>query len=137
MEKLIPDKMEKRIEESGIIAVLVIKDSSKAVKLAQTLVNSGITAMELTLRTEKTLDSLKHIADAVPDMLAGAGPYSRRRRSWANALRNLWSPCSAPYCMIRVLPRANRCSAERCISSSGNRDGSGWPRSMSIQQFSK
>jgi 2-dehydro-3-deoxyphosphogluconate aldolase/(4S)-4-hydroxy-2-oxoglutarate aldolase len=73
MEKLIPDNMEKRIEEAGIIAVLVIEDSSKAVKLAQTLVNSGITAMELTLRTETALDSLKQIADAVPDMLAGAG----------------------------------------------------------------
>ncbi len=73
MEKLIPDKMEKRIEEAGIIAVLVIEDSSKAVKLAQTLVNSGITAMELTLRTETALDSLKQIADAVPEMLAGAG----------------------------------------------------------------
>ncbi|MGC9312152.1 MAG: bifunctional 4-hydroxy-2-oxoglutarate aldolase/2-dehydro-3-deoxy-phosphogluconate aldolase [Sediminispirochaetaceae bacterium] len=73
MEKLIPDKIEKRIEDAGIIAVLVIEDSSKAVKLAQTLVNSGITAMELTLRTETALDSLKQIADAVPDMLAGAG----------------------------------------------------------------
>lgn len=73
MGKLIPDKMEKRIEEAGIIAVLVIEDSSKAVKLAQTLVNSGITAMELTLRTETALDSLKQIADTVPDMLAGAG----------------------------------------------------------------
>lgn len=73
MAKLIPDKIEKRIEDAGIIAVLVIEDSSKAVKLAQTLVNSGITAMELTLRTETALDSLKQIADAVPDMLAGAG----------------------------------------------------------------
>jgi len=73
MEKLIPDNMEKRIEEAGIIAVLVIEDSSKAVKLAQTLVNSGITAMELTLRTETALDSLKQIAGAVPEMLAGAG----------------------------------------------------------------
>jgi len=73
MEKLIPDNMEKRIEEAGIIAVLVIEDSSKAVKLAQTLVNSGITAMELTLRTETALDALKQIAGAVPEMLAGAG----------------------------------------------------------------
>jgi len=73
MEKLIPEKMEKQIEDAGIIAVLVIEDADKAVKLARTLVNSGITAMELTLRTKTALESLKRIAESVPEMLAGAG----------------------------------------------------------------
>jgi len=73
MKKLIPEEMEKRIEKAGIIAVLVIEDEEKAVKLARTLVNSGITAMELTLRTKTALESLKRIAASVPEMCAGAG----------------------------------------------------------------
>ncbi len=73
MIKLMPDKIENQIEEAGIIAVLVIENADKAVKLAQTLVNSGITAMELTLRTDAALDALQQISKSVPEMLAGAG----------------------------------------------------------------
>ena len=70
---MIPDNLEKKIEDAGIIAVLVINDADKAVPLAKTLVNSGITAMELTLRTDAAMDSLANIAKEVPEMLAGAG----------------------------------------------------------------
>ncbi|HAK46044.1 MAG TPA: keto-deoxy-phosphogluconate aldolase [Spirochaeta sp.] len=70
---MIPDGLEKKIEEAGIIAVLVINDSEKAVPLAKTLLNSGITAMELTLRTDAALDSLKKITAEAPEMTAGAG----------------------------------------------------------------
>lgn len=73
MVKLIPDKIEAQIEKAGIIAVLVIEDAEKAVKLAETLVNSGITAMELTLRTDAAINALAQISKSVPEMLAGAG----------------------------------------------------------------
>ena len=73
MEKMIPDNLEKKIKQAGIIAVLVIEDASKAVKLARILLNSGITAMELTLRTDAALSSLKQIIAEVPEMTAGAG----------------------------------------------------------------
>ncbi|MBI9101566.1 MAG: bifunctional 4-hydroxy-2-oxoglutarate aldolase/2-dehydro-3-deoxy-phosphogluconate aldolase [Spirochaetales bacterium] len=77
MDKLIPENLEKKIEEAGIIAVLVIDDAGKAVKLAKTLINSGISAMELTLRTGAAMDALKNIATEVPEMLAGAGTVLR------------------------------------------------------------
>ncbi|MBI9107460.1 MAG: bifunctional 4-hydroxy-2-oxoglutarate aldolase/2-dehydro-3-deoxy-phosphogluconate aldolase [Spirochaetales bacterium] len=73
MDKLIPEELEKKIEASGIIAVLVIDDAGKAVKLARTLLDSGISAMELTLRTKAAIDALKLITAEVPEMTAGAG----------------------------------------------------------------
>jgi len=73
MKKMIPDYLENKIEAAGIIAVLVIEDESKAVKLARTLLDSGITAMELTLRTDAALGALKSIIAEVPEMTAGAG----------------------------------------------------------------
>ncbi|MDC7227244.1 MAG: bifunctional 4-hydroxy-2-oxoglutarate aldolase/2-dehydro-3-deoxy-phosphogluconate aldolase [Spirochaetales bacterium] len=73
MERMIPEGLEKKIEKAGIIAVLVINDAGKAVPLAKTLLNSGISAMELTLRTDAAIDSMKHIIEEVPGMTAGAG----------------------------------------------------------------
>ena len=70
---MIPNSLEKKIEAAGIIAVLVINDAENAVPLAKTLYNSGISAMELTLRTDAALDSLKKIITEVPEMTAGAG----------------------------------------------------------------
>jgi 2-dehydro-3-deoxyphosphogluconate aldolase / (4S)-4-hydroxy-2-oxoglutarate aldolase len=73
MKRTMSTTIENKIAESGIIAVLVIKQSDHAVKLAKVLLNSGITAMELTLRTVEALEALKSITTSVPDMLAGAG----------------------------------------------------------------
>lgn len=77
MNPLIPLEMEKKIGESGIIAVLVVDDPENAVPLAKTLFDNGIKAMELTLRTESALESLKRIRKEVPEMLAGVGTVLR------------------------------------------------------------
>ncbi len=73
MKTMIPEELEKKIEKAGIIAVLIINDADKAVSLARTLLNSGITAMELTLRTGAAIGALKKITENVPEMTAGAG----------------------------------------------------------------
>jgi len=65
--------IENKIAESGIIAVLVIEQANLAVKVAKILINSGITAMELALRTKEAIDALKNITGSLPEMLAGAG----------------------------------------------------------------
>ncbi len=62
-----------RIRDCGVIAVLVIEDPQRAVKLAQSLLAGGVCAMELTLRTPAALECLRAITTEVPDMLAGAG----------------------------------------------------------------
>lgn len=69
--------MLQRIEHSGVIAVLILEDASDAVPLAQALLRGGVDAMELTLRTESAIDSLKQIREHVPEMLAGIGTVLR------------------------------------------------------------
>ncbi len=65
--------MLQRIETSGVIAVLILEDASHAVPLARALLDGGVDAMELTLRTDAAIDSLRQIREQVPDMLAGIG----------------------------------------------------------------
>ncbi|MBT5166955.1 MAG: keto-deoxy-phosphogluconate aldolase, partial [Opitutales bacterium] len=70
---MFPADLHQKIKESAIIAVLVIDDAANAVPLARALLRGGIGAMELTLRTDAALDSLRAIRDEVPEMLAGIG----------------------------------------------------------------
>lgn len=62
-----------KIGQCGIIAVLVIDDPDQAVPLAKTLLENGIRAMELTLRTPADLAALRLIRGQVPEMIAGVG----------------------------------------------------------------
>ena len=56
-----------------VMPVIVIDDSSKAVPLAQALIDGGIRTIEITLRTPAALDSICAVADTCPDILIGAG----------------------------------------------------------------
>lgn len=58
---------------SPVIPVVTIDEPQHAVPLARALVAGGIRIIELTLRTDSALDSLKRIANEVPDILVGAG----------------------------------------------------------------
>lgn len=62
-----------RIENCGIVAVLVIDRVEDAVPLAKALLAGGVDVMELTLRTPAAIDALKAIKAGVPEMLAGVG----------------------------------------------------------------
>ena len=69
--------MLQRIERSGVIAVLILEDAANAVPLARALLAGGVDAMELTLRTDAAIDSLRKIREHVPEMLAGIGTVLR------------------------------------------------------------
>jgi len=56
-----------------VIAVLVIDTVKRAVPLAECLLENGVHAMELTLRTPAALDALTAIRKSVPYMLTGVG----------------------------------------------------------------
>lgn len=56
-----------------VVPVVVIDDADKAVTLARTLLEAGLHAIEVTLRTPAALDAIRKIAKAVPDLLVGAG----------------------------------------------------------------
>jgi len=77
MQELFSEELKRRIRNSGVIAVLVIEDAEVAVPVARTLLEGGISAMELTLRTPAALEALKRIRSDVPQMLAGVGTILR------------------------------------------------------------
>lgn len=56
-----------------VIPVVVIQDVADAVPLARALVDGGLPAIEVTLRTPAALDALAAIAAEVPDAVVGAG----------------------------------------------------------------
>ncbi|MGX1162972.1 2-dehydro-3-deoxyphosphogluconate aldolase/(4S)-4-hydroxy-2-oxoglutarate aldolase [Arthrobacter sp. SLBN-100] len=58
---------------SPVIPVVTIADPQHAVPVARALVEGGVGIIELTLRTDSALESLKRIANEVPDILLGAG----------------------------------------------------------------
>ena len=60
-----------------IVPVVVIEDADDAVPLATALLENGLGAIEVTLRTAAGLDAIGRIAKDVPDMLVGAGSVRR------------------------------------------------------------
>jgi 2-dehydro-3-deoxyphosphogluconate aldolase/(4S)-4-hydroxy-2-oxoglutarate aldolase len=73
VESQFPKELLERIERCGVIAVLVVDELAHAVPLARALIDGGIDAMELTLRTPVAMGALEAIRTQVPGMLAGVG----------------------------------------------------------------
>lgn len=63
----------KKIDEVGIIAVLIIDDLKHAVPVAKALLEGGIDAIELTLRTPVALEAARLIKKEVPEICLGFG----------------------------------------------------------------
>ncbi|MFC5219162.1 bifunctional 4-hydroxy-2-oxoglutarate aldolase/2-dehydro-3-deoxy-phosphogluconate aldolase [Streptomyces coerulescens] len=61
------------LDLAPVVPVVVIDDPSDAVPLARALVDGGLPAIEVTLRTPAALEAIGAIADAVPDAVVGAG----------------------------------------------------------------
>ena len=62
-----------RIQEIGIVPVIAISDVEKAVPLAKALIAGGIPCAEVTFRTAEGEESIKRIAQEVPEALVCAG----------------------------------------------------------------
>jgi len=73
MDTVFGDDRVRELKAKGLIAVMVIEDVADAVSVAQALVEGGVTAMELTLRTPSAMDALDRIVREVPEMMAGVG----------------------------------------------------------------
>lgn len=69
--------MSKTIHEimkvSPIVPVMVINNADHAVPLAKALVKGGLKVLEITLRTDAALESIRRIKAEVPDAIVGAG----------------------------------------------------------------
>ena len=73
MKLTMPQEVQNKIAKEGIIAVLEIESEKNAVPLAKALLEGGITAIELTLRTPAAIPSISLIEKEVPQMYMGIG----------------------------------------------------------------
>ncbi len=62
-----------KMAESVIVPVVVLEDAKDAVPTAKALLEGGIGVMEITFRTAAAADSIQAVAQAVPEMVVGAG----------------------------------------------------------------
>ncbi len=73
MSHSFPDSLSQNLRRTGVIAVLMIDRADDAVPLARALLAGGVDCIELTLRTDAALESLRRIAAEVPEMCVGVG----------------------------------------------------------------
>ena len=62
-----------RMEETGLVPVVVIENIEDAVPTAKALLAGGIGMMEITFRTACAKDAIAKVKNEVPEMLVGAG----------------------------------------------------------------
>ena len=65
--------MEQRLEEYGVVPVVVLKDTKDAIPLADALIEGGLSCAEITFRTEAAEESIRLMSEKYPEMLVGAG----------------------------------------------------------------
>ncbi len=63
---------------SPVMPVVTLQDAADAVPVAEALVRGGIRVIEITLRTKAALAAMRAVADAVPEMVVGAGTVLNR-----------------------------------------------------------
>ena len=65
--------MEQKLEEYGVVPVVVLKDTKDAIPLAEALIGGGLPCAEVTFRTDAAEESIRLISEKYPEMLVGAG----------------------------------------------------------------
>lgn len=63
----------KKIQEIGIVPVVVLDDSKDALPLGKALMDGGLACAEVTFRTAAAEESIRIMSENFPDMLVGAG----------------------------------------------------------------
>lgn len=62
-----------KFEQSPVIPVLTLNDKNEALKIAEALIEGGLSNLEITLRTKNALTCIEAIKKEFPDALVGAG----------------------------------------------------------------
>lgn len=65
--------MEQKLEEYGVVPVVVLKDTKDAIPLADALIERGVSCAEVTFRTDAAEESIRLMSEKYPEMLVGAG----------------------------------------------------------------
>lgn len=63
----------KKIQEIGIVPVVVLDDTKDAAPLARALCDGGLPCAEVTFRTDAAEESIRIMSEQFPEMLVGAG----------------------------------------------------------------
>lgn len=91
---------------SPVIPVVTIADPQHAIPVARALIDGGVGVIELTLRTDRALESLKRIVNEVPDILVGAGTIltpGQADAAVAAGAQFLVSPGVTPFLLDHML----------------------------------
>lgn len=103
-----------------VIPVVTVDDPDQAVSLARTLVEAGLPAVEITLRTSSALRCIEAVAREVPDAVLAAGTVIRPRQieDATNAgAKFLVSPGTSPK-MAEALAEADLPAMPACATVS-------------------
>jgi 2-dehydro-3-deoxyphosphogluconate aldolase/(4S)-4-hydroxy-2-oxoglutarate aldolase len=68
-----PENLIQQLEGASVVAGFSVHDIKQAIPIAEALLEGGITAIELTLRTEVGLEAAAIIRKEIPEMLVGIG----------------------------------------------------------------
>ncbi len=72
-QKTMAPEIRNKIDESGVVAVLVVDELKHATPVAAALLEGGVNAIELTLRTPVALDTAAAIKKKFPEICLGIG----------------------------------------------------------------
>ena len=111
------DTILKQIAEIGIVPVIAISDTEKAVPLAKALIAGSIPCAEITFRTAEGEECIRRIASEVPEILIGAGTVlttEQARRAIDAGAKFIVTPGFNPkvvsYCVNHGIPIVPGCS---------------------------
>ena len=100
-----------QFEKIGIIPVVVLDDAKDAESLGEALCRGGLPCAEVTFRTDAAEESIRIMAEKVPDMIVGAGTVLTTEqvdRAVAAGAKFIVSPGLNPkvvkYCIDKGIP---------------------------------
>ena len=94
-----------RLKKARIVAVLAVNDPAGAVDLAKALCDGGVTALEMTLRTQRAFECVSEIAGAGLPLTLGVGTILTPEQAREAKSRGADFGVS-PGCNVRVIDAA-------------------------------
>lgn len=94
-----------RLKKARIVAVIAVNDPAGAVDLAKALCDGGVTALEMTLRTQRALECVSAIAGAGLPLTLGVGTILTPEQAREAKSRGADFGVS-PGCNVRVIDAA-------------------------------
>jgi 2-dehydro-3-deoxyphosphogluconate aldolase/(4S)-4-hydroxy-2-oxoglutarate aldolase len=111
MKGVIMSDIANKMEELGVIPVVVLNDVKDALPLAKALIDGGLPCAEVTFRTDAAEESIKKIHEAYPEMTLIAGTVlttDQVDRAVAAGATAIVSPGFDPeivdYCISKNIP---------------------------------